>query len=444
MDPVTLTATILSLTTKFFSLSSRCYDLWQKDRQASVTLNAISTKCMAVKGFLDCFKNLLDRPQNTSRITKLELPRWIESVSAVIDGCRIVYEVIEVEFQKIGPIGNKIGKRQRVWLHWNEKNLQDLLHLLGSQTDSLRSLLDALQTALQLQFAADNLCGWHQCEDRHAQLQNRLLQSDSTIQPLLKKRISAHGKVREGWGSDEFDGNVVKRYSDSIRSIRDSIRSASLSSSSIDEKEYEGWDKTSVFSEASSAAPLLPNAAKVGVDDAAVAALTPTTESDLRGEEVEWRHRMEAYEDNNSYSSDDAAEASKSSPETQIRHQPWASVSMVDVWRDLGVDPPEYGSYSNSTETLAKMLEPPPETEIVHQPWASPSTPDAWRGFGAEGDSDSSDGSTKTLTSRPETEIGNRPWASCSVLDVWRDLGVTPPEGTDVEDDSLSSDEDIS
>jgi len=117
---------------------------------------------------------------------------------------------------------------------------------------------------------------------------------------------------------------------------------------------------------------------------------------------------------------------------------------MVDVWRDLGVDPPEYGSYSNSTETLAKMLEPPPETEIVHQPWASPSTPDAWRGFGAEGDSDSSDGSTKTLTSRPETEIGNRPWASCSVLDVWRDLGVTPPEGTDVEDDSLSSDEDIS
>jgi hypothetical protein len=250
MDPLSISASIVSLAAKFISISNRCYTLYEKDKLAFITINALSNQSRSIKTFLDGINHLLTDRRSSSRIQELNLPNWHESLAAAVDGCRLVYDLLEAEVQKLGPIDSKksIRLRQRARLHWNEGSLRNLSGILDSQVGAVRCLLDVLRTSLLIPIQMDQVTP----ELRHqaAKFQHHLIENDEKLEGLFSDRAAVEEKetkaTRKKYMYDKYAASLVyRRYRDNMDCIRsiyskedNDIRSTSADSDDFDRYSY--------------------------------------------------------------------------------------------------------------------------------------------------------------------------------------------------------------
>jgi len=219
MDPISLSAMIVSLSAKFLSVANRCHTLYEKDKLAFVTIHAINHKSRSVNAFLDGINVILLDPRSAPVIQSLELPHWHESLMVATDACRLTYECLEAELEKLGPWmtqNSNSSKRslsffQRMRLHWNEDSLKAVSALLDTTIDSVRCLLDVLTTAMLVPLV--NRATDPQLSRRATVLQRKLIETD--------KKIGAHfsTKSRAANGSSSSNADGVVDYTDEARTV---------------------------------------------------------------------------------------------------------------------------------------------------------------------------------------------------------------------------------
>ncbi len=148
-----------------------------------------------------------------------------ESLATAVDSCRLVYDGLEAELQKLGPIYGKksVGLRQRARLHWNEGSLRNLSGILDSQIEAVRCLLDVLNTSLLIPIQMDQVNPelWHQTAKFH----HCLIQNDEKLEELFSDRTAVEEKetkaTREKSMYDKYAASsVYRRYRDNMDCIR--------------------------------------------------------------------------------------------------------------------------------------------------------------------------------------------------------------------------------
>lgn len=343
---------IVSLAAKFLSVANRCHALYEKDKLAFVTIHALNHKSRSVNAFLDGINLVLLDPRSAPVIQSLELPHWQESLMVATDACRLTYECLEAELEKLGPWMTQSNKKnisfwQRMRLHWNEDSLKAVSALLDTTIDSVRCLLDVLTTAMLVPLV--NRASDPQLSRRATVLQRKLIETDEKIGAHFSTKARATSSSADSADcTDEARTVVYPRYRDNMDCIR-SIYS-------------EEDDDFGVMSMSSSRA-----ASEIDDNDGySFVSTAPLVAADWTEKSINWQRQVGEQDDNGeSFNEkfDAEAEEDKSPPcdagtatpiqpvpldghdsEDSNRHEPergetgLMSMAMLDLYQELGID----------------------------------------------------------------------------------------------------------
>lgn len=148
MDPISITAAVLSITATSLKVARGLNYIREKYKHAQLTISAISTEATVVSASLSRMQGLILRDadditgqlQDGSELTKI--------FDCALTGCSVVLDVIDDEIQKLVEASNgeeETGWSARCRLIWNEDLMRDLLVQLRGQQTALTLLLQGIQ-----------------------------------------------------------------------------------------------------------------------------------------------------------------------------------------------------------------------------------------------------------------------------------------------------------
>lgn len=131
MDPLSITAKILSVTTIFLKAARILNDLREKYKHAQITISTLCAESTVISASLSQIQSLI--LQNPDAITtQLKL---IATFDTALTGCAVVFAVLDDEIQKLVCQRQDTELRwvQKAKLLWNDSLMKDLLQQLRGQ-----------------------------------------------------------------------------------------------------------------------------------------------------------------------------------------------------------------------------------------------------------------------------------------------------------------------
>lgn len=147
MDPLSLTASILAITTTCLKSAHLLNGLRDKYKHAQMTISALCAEATAISAALSQIQSLiLGNPDAV--ITQLR-PRSevIATFDSALTGCSVVLAVLDDEIAALITEGRSgdMSWDQRVKLVWKDAVMQDLLQQLRGQSAAIGLLIQVLQ-----------------------------------------------------------------------------------------------------------------------------------------------------------------------------------------------------------------------------------------------------------------------------------------------------------
>ncbi|KAL8904651.1 MAG: hypothetical protein Q9171_006972 [Xanthocarpia ochracea] len=171
MDPLTITASVVGLTSICVQTAKALRDIKDKFQGASLTVSAICTETTIISASLSRIQSsLLGSPDEISDKLR-ERPDLEATLDNALTGCYLVFDVLQAEIQKFAEYQHSEllnpGLRAKLRYVWNETAMQDiltqmrglqtalalLLHLLGSR---YRAHMGSSETMAQLKQTMNN------------------------------------------------------------------------------------------------------------------------------------------------------------------------------------------------------------------------------------------------------------------------------------------------
>jgi hypothetical protein len=160
MDPISLTAGILSITTACLKSAHRLDGLREKYKHAQTTITALCAEAKVISASLSQIQSLI-LGNAGALITQLR-PR--SEVIAIFDnaltGCAVVFAVLDNELAALSSEDEDgvMNWTQKAKLMWKDDLMKDLLQQLRGQTAAIGLLIQALQMYAKYLICIETLC----------------------------------------------------------------------------------------------------------------------------------------------------------------------------------------------------------------------------------------------------------------------------------------------
>jgi hypothetical protein len=136
MDPLSITATVITLTIRCTETSNQLYQIFRHYRQAPQTIANLVEETRVIKASLGQVERALQ--QNADG---LSTPDLADTFDIAVKGCRATLLCLEEEFEKLK---DREDWRARVLTLWNEDAMKGLVEQLGRKKATLTLLIQGL------------------------------------------------------------------------------------------------------------------------------------------------------------------------------------------------------------------------------------------------------------------------------------------------------------
>lgn len=163
MDPLTITASVLSITTTCIHIAKDLSDLREKFKDAQMMISAICSESTVISASLAHIQTIvLSNPDALT--TQLQFRPELEGAfDTALTGCMMVFSVLQDEVQSLTSSSKSaskdIGWSIKAKYLWKEENMKDLLQQLRGQQTALTLLIQALQMCVAVTMYALT-CPW--------------------------------------------------------------------------------------------------------------------------------------------------------------------------------------------------------------------------------------------------------------------------------------------
>lgn len=150
MDPLSVTASVVSLTAICVQTAKALNDLRGKLQSADLTIAAICTEATIISASLSRIQSsMLGSPDGLS--DKLSARPDLEAtLDQALTGCCVVFDVLQAEIRKLTEsaqsVSSDLGLKARLRFLWSESTMQDILTQLRGLQTALTLLLQLLGT----------------------------------------------------------------------------------------------------------------------------------------------------------------------------------------------------------------------------------------------------------------------------------------------------------
>lgn len=149
MDPLSITASVMSVTTCCIKTAKTISDLQEKYKHAQATISALCAESTVICASLSQIQSLiLSRPEIVKAQLK-ERPELVATFDVALTGCMVVFAVLDDELQKLVAHGlepvEEVGWTEKAKFLWKESFMKDLLGQIRGQQSALALLMQAIQ-----------------------------------------------------------------------------------------------------------------------------------------------------------------------------------------------------------------------------------------------------------------------------------------------------------
>lgn len=162
MDPLSLTASVLAITTACLKSANILNGLREKYKHAQITISALCAEATVISASLSQIQSLI--LQNPSAIFTQMRSRSdvIATFDVALTGCSVVFAVLNDEIAAlVAECQEDMSWSQRAKIVWKDAIMKDLLQQLRGQSAAIGLLIQALQmyddSQLQLIMEEDRL-----------------------------------------------------------------------------------------------------------------------------------------------------------------------------------------------------------------------------------------------------------------------------------------------
>lgn len=146
MDPLSLTASILGITSACLKSAHLLDGLREKYKHAQVTISALCAEATTISAFLSQIQSLVLANQGAIVTQLRSRTDIVTTFDTALTGCSIVVAVLNDEIATLVTEGseNDAGWRQKAMLAWKDNTMKDLLQQLRGQSSAIGLLIQAL------------------------------------------------------------------------------------------------------------------------------------------------------------------------------------------------------------------------------------------------------------------------------------------------------------
>jgi hypothetical protein len=137
MDPLSITATVISLTIRCTTTSVQLYNIFTRYRRAPSTIANLVEETQVIRASLSQVERALEHNPNG-----LSTPDLEDIFDIAVKGCRATLLCLDEEFEKLK---DREDWRARVLTLWNEDAMKDLVEQLGRKKATITLLIQGLQ-----------------------------------------------------------------------------------------------------------------------------------------------------------------------------------------------------------------------------------------------------------------------------------------------------------
>jgi hypothetical protein len=149
MDPLSITASVMSVTAGCMKLAKTISDLREKYKHAQTILSALCAESTVICATLSQIQSLILRRPDVFRTQLRERPELVATFDVAVTGCMAVFAVLDDEVQKLVAHGveaaNDVGWADKAKFLWNESFMKDLLQQIRGLQSALTLLVQAMQ-----------------------------------------------------------------------------------------------------------------------------------------------------------------------------------------------------------------------------------------------------------------------------------------------------------
>jgi hypothetical protein len=145
MDPISITASVLGITSRCLSTAKTLYCLREKFKNSQMTISAIYSECTIISASLGHIQSLVLTNPEILRSNLQSRPELESVLDIALTGCVLVFSVLDDEVQTLNRGVGSMGTR--VAHLWKEGTMSDLLTQIRGQQTALSLLIQALQTS---------------------------------------------------------------------------------------------------------------------------------------------------------------------------------------------------------------------------------------------------------------------------------------------------------
>ena len=161
MDPLSLTANIVSLTSACLRSAKAFNDLREHFKHAQATLSALCAESTVICASLSQIQSLVLRRPEILRTQLNERSELVAIFDVAITGCMVIYAVLDDEIQALtvsagSGDGAEAGWAAKAKLLWKEGLMRDLLDQLRGQQHAIGLLIQALQMYVNAQCSSNH------------------------------------------------------------------------------------------------------------------------------------------------------------------------------------------------------------------------------------------------------------------------------------------------
>ena len=148
MDPLSITASVVGISGACASVIKTRKDVYDKYKQADLTIASIISETGAVQAALSQIESLLKRDGNAVVAQFKEQPVLAQAFDTAITGCRMLYSCLEKELDELAEALEHNGSldwKRKFKAAWRQDTMAALQQQIRGQEQALMMLLAGLQ-----------------------------------------------------------------------------------------------------------------------------------------------------------------------------------------------------------------------------------------------------------------------------------------------------------
>jgi len=150
MDPLSLTANIITLTATCLKTTKALSDLRSRYKHAQATISGLSTESTLICAALSQIQSVFLQRSDAIATQLRSRSQLFTTFDTALTGCSVVFAVLDDELQLLLRYGDnhEIGWVEKAKLLWKEDSMIESLRQLRGQQTAINLLLQVLQMYL--------------------------------------------------------------------------------------------------------------------------------------------------------------------------------------------------------------------------------------------------------------------------------------------------------